>query len=428
MTGNAMLHPDPTPIVACTISRDVTNFDDLIEDMEAVMGNGWGDLGFTDARVYFNQPDAEFLEFVAIAIDKSSETELDIITNLVSAAKEKGIKVILIAKDVSPAALHQLLRIGAEEFIPYPLPKGELKSAVERIRTPQQPVQIAPVAAPPPVVVPETEEEIAPTRQADGTYKGVILPVHGLAGGTGATTFAVNLAWELANSGGKEQGPRVCLIDLDFQFGSVSTYLDLTRRDAVFALLSDIESMDSASFMQAMVKFEEKLHVLTAPFEMLPLDMLDTTDIGRILETARTNFDFVIVDMPSTLVNWTETVLEASYLYFAMIDLDMRSAQNAMRFLRLLEGENLAVEKLRFALNRAPKFTDLNGKNRVKRMAESLEIVIELLLPDGGKPVLQAGDNGLPLQMEAPKNPLRKEILKLAESVLELKPAKQAVQ
>ena len=34
MTSVANLHPDPAPIVACTISRDVQNFDLLIDDME----------------------------------------------------------------------------------------------------------------------------------------------------------------------------------------------------------------------------------------------------------------------------------------------------------------------------------------------------------------------------------------------------------
>ena len=50
--------------------------------------------------------------------------------------------------------------------------------------------------------------------------------VHGLAGGVGATTMAVNLAWELACASDKD-APSVCLIDLDLQYGTVSTYLDL---------------------------------------------------------------------------------------------------------------------------------------------------------------------------------------------------------
>ena len=117
------------------------------------------------------------------------------------------------------------------------------------------------------------------------------------------------------------------------------------------------------------------------------------------------------------MVTWTETVLNAAQVYFAPIELDMRSAQNTLRMIRALKSEELPVERLRYVLNRSPKFTDLNGKGRVKRMAESLDISIDVLLPDGGKQVVQAGDHGLPLAESAPKSPLRKEIAKLAKSV-----------
>ena len=63
--------------------------------------------------------------------------------------------------------------------------------------------------------------------------------VHGLAGGTGSTTVAVNLAWERANVD-KKNPPSVCLLDLDLQYGSVATFLDLPRRDAVFEVLSSL--------------------------------------------------------------------------------------------------------------------------------------------------------------------------------------------
>jgi len=95
----------------------------------------------------------------------------------------------------------------------------------------------------------------------------------------------------------------------------------------------------------------------------------------------------------------------------------MRSAQNTLRLKRALQSEDLPFEKLRFVLNRAPGFTDLNGKSRVKRLAESLDISIEVMMPDGGKQVAQMGDHGTPLSINAPKNPLRKEIAKLAKSI-----------
>lgn len=77
-------------------------------------------------------------------------------------------------------------------------------------------------------------------------------------------------------------------------------------------------------------------------------------------------------------------------------------------------------------LNRAPKFTDLAAKGRVKKMAESLEIKLELQLPDGGPQVTVANDHGQPLADIAPKNALRKEIQKLAKSLNDLNRAAEA--
>lgn len=411
MTSDANLQPEASPIQACTISRDVQNFDLLIEDMETLLGESWGDLGFSDALSFFQQPDAEALEFVAMAVDSEDEDTLELLGDVITQAKALGIKVILIADDVSPAALHQLLRQGADEFVPYPLPENELMAAVDRIRKPEPELQYH---------APEPEAP-APTKKSAHNREGVLIAVHGLAGGTGATTLAVNLGWELVQSAKKgETPPRVCIIDLDLQFGSVSTYFDLPRREAVFELLTDTESMDDDVFMQALMAYEDKLHVLTAPTDIIPLDLLGSEDILRITEMARRQFDYVIVDMPKTLVQWTEALLNHAHIYFATLELDMRSAQNALRLKRGLQAEDLPFDKLRFVLNRAPKFTDLNGKSRVKRLAESLGISIDLQMPDGGRAITQAGDHGEPLARSAPKNPLRKEIAKLAASLHEL--------
>lgn len=412
MTSVATLQPEPAPIVACTISRDVQNFDLLIDDMEHELGESWGDLSFDDALVFMGQPDAASLEFVAIAVDAEDEADLTRISDIIRTAKAKSIKVILIANQVSPIALHQLLRLGADDFVPYPLPNGALHEAIERMR---QPAPAAVAAAPQ-----MAEEAVAtPKFKAKGDREGVVLPVHGLAGGVGASTFAVNLAWELATIT-KTDAPRVCLLDFDFQYGSAATYLDLPRKEMVFEILSDTANMDSDAFLQSMLTFNDKLHVFTAPADMLPLDIISPEELGRLVDMAASNFDYVIIDMPKTIVGWTEAVLNRAHVYFALMDLDLRSAQNVLRLVRALKAEGLPHEKLRYVLNRAPKFTDLSGKSRVKRMAESLDIGIEIQLPDGSVQVTQANDHGLPLAETAAKNPLRKELQKLAKSLHDL--------
>lgn len=423
MTSVANLQPEPAPIVACTISRDVQNFDLLIDDMELELGESWGDLSFEDAALFLEQPDAASLEFVALAVDGKDEADLSRITGLLKTAKAQGIKVILIADQVSPIALHQLLRLGADDFVPYPLPEGALHDAIARLRKPA-PVQLAAVpSANASDEIGGSEDGAArPTFKAKGDRNGVLLPVHGLAGGVGASTFASNLAWELATVT-KTDAPRVCLIDFDFQCGSIATYLDLPRKETVFEILTDTGGADSDSFLQAMLTFNDKLHVFTAPADMLPLDIVTAEDIGRILDMAQANFDFVVIDMPSTIVAWTETVLNRAHVYFGLMELDLRSAQNVLRLIRALKAEALPHEKLRYVLNRAPRFTDLSAKSRVKRMAESLDITIEVQLPDGGPQVTQANDHGLPMAENAAKNPMRREIQKLAKSLFDLNKA-----
>ncbi|MFP4304346.1 CpaE family protein [Rhodosalinus sp.] len=404
MTSTASLQPEPAPIMACTVSRDVQEFDLLIEDMEAALGESWGDLGFAEAMTFFNQPEAGTLEFVAMAIDGEDEENLPMLGEVIAAASARGIKVILIAEDVTPASLHQLLRQGADEFVPYPLPEGELSAAIKRLRQSS---------------VAQTRAEGGASLGKGGDGDGVILAVQGMAGGVGATTFAVNLAWELATVV-KENAPRVCLLDLDLQHGSVATYLDLPRREAVLEMLTDTESMDDEVFGQALMAYEDRLHVLTAPADLVPLDLIGPQDVERVLDMASRHFDFVVVDMPGAVVQWTETVLTAAHVYFGLVELEMRSAQNTLRLKRALQAEELPFEKLRFALNRAPRFTDLNGKARIKRMAESLGIGIELQLADGGRQVTQSCDHGTPLAVSAAKNTLRRDIAKLARSLYDI--------
>ena len=401
MAGNVAMKQEVESVRACTVSRDVQNFDLLIEDMELEYGEAWGDLNFMQALQYLEQPSASTLEMLAIAMDDDDEANLTQIRALIQRACDMDVHVLLIAEALSPILLHQLLRLGADDFVPYPLPEGALHDAIERLNRQQE--QFA----------------AGPSLGGDAGKNGVVFATQGLAGGVGATTLAVNLAWELAACQ-SEQALSVCVLDFDLQGGSVSTYLDLPRTEKVFELLSNTASMDRDAFMQTLQKVNDRLHVLTAPSDMLPLDLLGPDEIERVLDMAQRNFDFVIVDMPRTIVQWTETVMSRATIYFGLMDLDMRSAQNTLRLIRALKADDLPLDKLRFALSRAPKFTDLSGKSRAKRMAESLGVSIGLNLPDGGTQIREANDHGLPLAEFAPKNPLLKEVRKLAESLFEI--------
>jgi len=199
----------------------------------------------------------------------------------------------------------------------------------------------------------------------------------------------------------------------------VSTYLDLPRREAIYELISDPSAIDHAALSQALTSYKTRLAVLTAPMDALPLDIIAPEDVVKLIETAQASYDFVIIDMPQALVHWFDQVLRMSETFFAVMEVDMRSAQNCLRFLRALKAEDLPFEKVQFALNRAPGFTDLNGKARAKRLAESLGVEINIMLPDGGRAVASSCDEGAPLAETAPKNALRRELKNISQSIFD---------
>ena len=438
MSSGLALRSEPAAILACTVSRNVHDFDLLIEDMEDELGEAWRDLGFDEARAFLQQPEAESLIFIAIALDPVDEDDVGLLGDIIVTARSRGIRVILVADDVTPATLHQLLKLGADDFLPYPLADGVLHDAVERIRTGPTQASAAltnaaasgeatPAAATDhegplllqPQFAVQSAPDIAPAAPIPAPSRGgrtAVFAVQNLAGGTGASTLAVNLAWEMAIID-KKSPPSVCLMDLDLQYGSVSTYLDLPRRDAVVEFLQEAPTMDVEAFKQSLSRHADKLSVFTAPPEILPLDLVGPDEIEAVLNFASECFDIVVIDMPRTLVTWTETVLNRADVYFTTLELDLRSAQDAMRFIKVLRSEDLPMEKVQYVINRAPGGMDLAGRGRIKKLADSLGVSITTLLPDGGKAVMQSGDHGQPLAETAKKNPLRKEILKLAQGL-----------
>ncbi|QHQ37230.1 AAA family ATPase [Algicella marina] len=402
-----LLKAKPEEVEVFAIARNHDEFQDMTVSLNAEIAGRWAPLELDKGEATIKAGVGPDLEIAIVAVSSEDERNLAPVTKLIQTARDHGIKVLLLAKDLSPSGLHQLLRVGADDFTPYPMPDGALADAISRLRGSFE-------AAP---------KDAAADKKRN--RRGIIMPVYGVAGGVGSTTFAVNIAWELALLS-KKTDKRVCLLDFNFQFGSVSTYLDLPRREAIYELISDADGIDHDSLSQALTSYKTRLAVLTAPMDALPLDIIAPEDITKLLEIAQSSYDFVVVDMPQALVHWSDNVLRMSETFFAVMEIDMRSAQNCLRFLRALKAEDLPYEKVQFALNRAPGFTDINGKARAKRLAESLGVEINIMLPDGGKAVLSSGDEGTPLAESAPKNALRKEFKSIAQSIFDAMVADKA--
>lgn len=390
--------PEPQPVEALVFADGFIDFEALAQDMDSEFGVGqWELVSDEDTQTALESPDGA--EFAILAVSEDDPAAIEEVAELIRRSREAGLLVLLVVGDISSRSIHRLLREGVSEFAPYPDTEGALPEAIGRMRLAKSGGHVTAFA--PPTIA----------------RQGRVITIYGAAGGVGASTFAVNLAWETAMAS-RKKGFKVALMDFNFQFGAIATYLDVPRREAVYELVSEASNLDQTGLSQALSTYQDKLHVLTAPRDALPLDIVTPADISAIIKLAREAFDYVFIDMPQALMSWSEQVYIASDEFYALMEIDMRSAQNVFRFMRTLKAEDMALDRLKFVLNRAPGMTDLSGKARVRRVAESLGIKFANMLPDGGRQVMNACDQGVPLMEAARSNPLRKEIAKAAEALL----------
>lgn len=391
------LKAKPARLIA--VAENFDAFEAIADDLNIDIGDGeWSVASLAEAAKIFAGGAPATLEQALVCVDDPTPERIAAIAALLGQLRALSIPSILLVRDAGPSAMHALMRAGADDFLPYPPPEGELLQSLQRQRD-------RAAMGPEPVL-------------SSAGRRGAILPVYAVSGGAGGTTLAVNLAWELALLG-KKDNLKVCLLDLDFQYGSVSTYLDLPRQDTLMEVLSSAgpKGIEREALAAAFVSYQKRLSVMTAPIDTMPMDIVSHEEVEQILSHASAAFDFVVVDLPHTLTGWTETCIQKAETFFAVTQMDMRSAQNTLRFLRILKSEELPLEKLEFVMNHSPGFTDVTGRGRLKRMAESLGIEFAVMLPDGGRQVGQACDHGQPLEEFARGNAMRKEIRRLAQTM-----------
>ena len=169
--------------------------------------------------------------------------------------------------------------------------------------------------------------------------------------------------------------------------------------------------------MQALLSYDEKLHVLTAPTDMIPLDLISAgrcdprhghgADQLRLRHHRHADDDGAMDRRPC----WRQ-----AHVYFAMLELDMRSAQNALRLIRALKAEELPFDKLRFVLNRAPGFTDLSGKAGSSGWPKASTSTSRCSCPTAASRWRRPATTACRWRRTRRKNPLRKEIAQAREA------------
>ena len=126
------------------------------------------------------------------------------------------------------------------------------------------------------------------------------------------TTLAIQTAMLMLNSGGPRAKPSTCLVDLNFQHGTVADYLDLEPRLNLAEIEPRPDRLDR-QLLEVMLSYHASgLAVVAAPNQPAEMRSFDPDVVTRLLDLVSTNFDYVVFDMPRTWFSWTDSVLLGS--------------------------------------------------------------------------------------------------------------------
>jgi pilus assembly protein CpaE len=231
-------------------------------------------------------------------------------------------------------------------------------------------------------------------------------------GGAGVTTLAVQTAMILLNSGGPRAKPSTCLVDLDFQHGSVADYLDLEPRLNLAEIEPRPDRLDR-QLLEVMLSYHASgLAVVAAPNRPAEMRSFDPDVVTRLLDLVSTNFEYVVFDMPRTWFSWTDSVLLGSNKLFIVSETTVPGLRHAKQLVaaireRLGEGPNPQVIVNRFA----QKVFD-SGLRRGD-LAQTLGDAFLSAIPNDYALVREAIDRGVPLDEVKPGNKITAELKKL---------------
>ena len=243
-----------------------------------------------------------------------------------------------------------------------------------------------------------------------GRSSNVIISVFSTTPGIGKTLVAINLATGLAY-----EGNRVCLVDLDLQFGDVTNYLQLnsdkTIAGAQRALKVDPENFDVHNFLTKYLTGYFDISILPAPVYVRDAYQIDVLTVEAIIGQHLKDFDFVVLDLNSAFSSLNLAMLDLSTIitYLGVVDFlpALKNFKVGYDTLRRFEYEE---QKIRLVENRADSQKLIQSSDVERLLGESFYHRLPNDFPSATKSIQE----GRPLIFAAPNSKLTKSFVELA--------------
>jgi pilus assembly protein CpaE len=257
-------------------------------------------------------------DIVLVDMDSDLEYALELVHTISS--QELAIAMVYSA-NAAPDLLVRCMRAGARELIRLPFSCGEMAEALSRasaLLTSDRPAQKA---------------------------AGKLLVFLGAKGGSGVTTLACNFAVSLA----KEHKKKTILIDLNLPLGDAAISLGIRAEHSIVSAFQNVGRLDSLLLSTFLVQHDSGLYVLAAPSELAPT-FVSVEAIDKLLEVARRDFDFVVVDAGSKLDLQRKHMFDESATIYLVTQAGIPELRNCHRLLSQLA--DTGSPKIEVVLNR----------------------------------------------------------------------------
>ncbi|MFA6267317.1 MAG: response regulator receiver protein [Pseudolabrys sp.] len=231
-------------------------------------------------------------------------------------------------------------------------------------------------------------------------------------GGAGVTMLAVQSALLLLDSGSTRAKPSVCIVDLNFQQGSVADYLDLEPRLNLAEIEPRPDRLDRQLLEVMLTYHPSGLAVVAAPNRPAEMRSFDPDVVMRLLDLVSSHFDHVVFDMPRTWFSWTDNVLLGSNKLHIVTEATVPGLRHAKQLVGAITERLSGIPMPHVIVNRFQQKL-FNSGLRLSDVARALGDTPLHTLPNDYGLVREAIDRGVPLNEVQPGNKIVAELKKI---------------